>query len=362
MVTVAARAMLGPEGPFQTVRVERREVESHDVLIDIAYAGVCHSDIHHARSEWPGTMYPIVPGHEIAGVVTAVGDEVTRFAVGDPVGVGCMVGSCGECVSCRDGLEQYCLSDEGHILTYNAVDHRGQRTYGGYSEKIVVDERFVVPVPKDMHLSLAAPLLCAGITLYSPLRHWGAGPGSRVAIVGMGGLGHVGVQLAHQMGATTTVLNLGSEREDDARRFGASAYVDTTDRAAVEALRHSFDLIISTVPVTVDVNDFLRMLAVDGTLVNLGVPTVPLEVVPHSLLNNRRSLAGSLIGGIDEHREMLEFCSEHGVAPQIELIGAADLDVAYDRLAAGDVRYRFVMDIASLAAIPATPDAITAPR
>jgi len=345
---VKARCTYGPAVPFTTTRIERRELGPRDVLIDIAFAGICHSDIDHARQMRGGgkTRYPLVPGHEIAGVVAAVGSEVTRFRVGDPAGVGNMVGSCRDCPQCAAGMEQYCSGQR--VLTYNSLDHDGQPTYGGYSEKIVVDEHFVVRIPAGMPLERAAPLFCAGITLYSPLRRWKAGPGKRVAIIGFGGLGHVGVQIARAMDAHTTVLELASGKREDALRLGADDFRLTTDPATFKLLESSFDLIISTVPVNLDLDKVLALLAVDGTLVTLAVPAQPLSLSAVSLLRNRRSIAGTLSGGMDETQEMIDFCAAHDIGAQVEVIAADQIDEAYERLLAGDVRYRFVIDIATL--------------
>lgn len=327
--------------------IERRDPGPRDVLIDIAYAGICHSDIDHAYSTRGRTVYPVVPGHEIAGVVSAVGDEVTRFQVGDRVGVGNMVDSCGACEHCRAGHEQYCAGKR--VLAYNDVGYDGQRTYGGYSEKIVVRENFVVRIPEAIRLENAAPLLCAGITMYSPLRHWQAGPGKRVAIIGFGGLGHVGVQMAHALGAHTTVIDLATDKRRDALRLGADEFRLASDPRTFTELAGRFDLVISTVPVNVDLDAYLELLALDGTLVNLAVPERPLSVSAAKLLANRRSIAGSRSGGIAETQEMLDFCAGHGINAEVELIDAEDIDAAYRRLLEGDVRYRFVIDNRTLA-------------
>jgi len=347
VIKINARCTCGPGDPFQALRIERREPGPRDVLIDIAYAGICHSDIDHAHSTRGKTMYPLVPGHEIAGIVSAVGSEVTRFQVGHKAGVGNMVDSCRACQNCRAGLEQYCSGKR--VLTYNSIDRDGTPTHGGYSQKIVVDEHFVVRLPDRMALQNAAPLFCAGITLYSPLKHWHAGPGKRVAIMGFGGLGHVGVQISHALGAHTTVLELSPAKRDDALRLGADDYRITTDAATFSDLANSLDLIISTVPANVDLDAYLGLLAKDGTFVNLGVPDKPLSVSAMSLLRNRRSIAGTLSGGLPETQEMIDFCAQHGIGAEVEVIGADDIDRAYRRLIAGDVRYRFVIDIATMA-------------
>jgi uncharacterized zinc-type alcohol dehydrogenase-like protein len=347
MITAKARAMVSPTAPFTTMMIERRDVGPNDVLIDIVQAGLCHTDVHHARAEFGHTHYPIVPGHEIAGVVREVGPCVTQFAAGDRVGVGCLVDSCRVCASCRAGQESYCR--QGKVLTYNGIGRDRAVTLGGYSELVVVDERFVARIPDSLTLEAAAPLLCAGITMYQPLRRWAAGRGKRVAIVGFGGLGHVGVKIAHALGAHTTVLELTDDRRADAMRMGADDYQTTTKPGALNALRDSFDLIVSTVPVSYNLTDHLDLLALDGTLVNLGVPDKPLSIDPYTLLTNRRTLAGSMSGGMPETQEMLDFCGEHGIGADVEIVAADELDRAYDRLTAGDVRYRFVLDVATIA-------------
>jgi uncharacterized zinc-type alcohol dehydrogenase-like protein len=347
VLTVNARCTTGPGDPFMATRIQRRPLGPRDVLIDIAYAGICHSDIDHARSTRGKTTYPLVPGHEIAGIVSAVGVEVTRFKLGDRAGVGNMVDSCRTCPSCREGLEQYCSG--GRVLTYNSTGRDGQSTQGGYSEKIVVDEAFAARIPANIPLQNAAPLFCAGITLYSPLRHWKAGPGKRVAILGFGGLGHVGVQIAKALGAHTTVLELSASKCEDALRLGADDFRLTTDAATFADLASTLDLIISTVPVTLDLDAYLGLLARDGTLVNVGVPDKPLSVAAMSLLRNRRSIAGTLSGGLPETQEMIDFCAEHDIGAEVEVIHADQIDAAYERLLAGDVRYRFVIDIRTMA-------------
>lgn len=349
MITVNARCTCGAHGPFKATKIQRRDLGPRDVLIDIAYAGICHSDIEHARKLREGgkTIYPLVPGHEIAGIVSAVGSEVVKFAVGDRAGVGNMVDSCRVCPNCRAGLEQYCSGKR--VLTYNSIGRDGQPTYGGYSQKIVVDEAFAIRIPESIPLQNAAPLFCAGITLYSPLRHWKAGPGKRVAIIGFGGLGHVGVQISRALGAHTTVLDLSPVKCDDALRMGADAYHVATDATIFADLVNSFDLIISTVPANVDLDAYLGLLAVDGTFVSLSIPSRPLSISAASLLANRRSIAGTRSGGLPETQEMIDFCAEHGVGAEVEVIDADRIDEAYERLLAGDVRYRFVIDISTMA-------------
>ena len=341
----AAPSVGAPIAPFA---FERRAVGTHDVAIDIKFCGICHSDIHQARDEWGGSIFPMVPGHEIAGTVSAVGTETSKFKVGDRVGVGCLVNSCRTCESCLAGLEQYCL--KGGTPTYNGIDKDGTPTYGGYSQHIVVDENFVVRIPDSIPLDAAAPLLCAGITTYSPLRHWNAGPGKRVAIIGMGGLGHMGVKLAHAMGAHVTVLSQSLAKQDDGKRFGADDYYATSDQATFTKLAGSFDLIINTVSAELDWNAYLQLLKVDGALVVVGAPSKPVPVAAFSLLMGRHTLAGSGIGGIRETQEMLDFCAEHTIASDIERIPIQQVNDAYERVLKSDVRYRFVIDMDSLVA------------
>ncbi|CAA9334326.1 MAG: Alcohol dehydrogenase [uncultured Nocardioidaceae bacterium] len=343
---VRAYAAPAASAPLEPTEIERRAVGPDDVLIEVRYAGVCHSDIHTVRGDWGPQPYPLVPGHEIVGVVAEVGGEVTRHAVGDQVGVGCMVGSCGTCASCRNGDEQYC--EKGMTPTYGGVDRDGTTTQGGYSTHVVVDADFVVRVPDGLDPAAAAPLLCAGITTYSPLRRWGVGPGTKVAVVGLGGLGHMAVKLAHAMGAEVTVLSQSLKKLEDGLRLGADHYHATSDPATFEQLAGSFDLIVNTVSAVIDVNAYLRLLAVDGTLVNVGAPGEPLSVNVFSLINSRRRYAGSMIGGIAETQEMLDFCAEHGLGADIELISADQVNEAYERVLASDVRYRFVIDAATL--------------
>ena len=341
MATVSAWGVSAPDARFEKLTIQRRELGPHDVQIDIKFAGICHSDIHTARNEWRGTVYPCVPGHEIAGIVSAVGSEVSKHRVGDRVGVGCMVDSCGVCKHCLAGSEQYCAN--GATFTYNTtVD--GTPTYGGYSQQIVVTENFVLSIPDGLELDVAAPLLCAGITLYSPLRHWNTGPGTRVAIVGLGGLGHVGVKLAAAMGAEVSVLSQSLKKQEDGLRLGAGHYYATSDPDTFTQLANGFDLILNTVSADLKLGSFMRLLDVDGTLVELGLPTEPLKLYGIALVAARRSLAGSTIGGIAETQEMLNFCAEHGIGAEIEVISAPMLDEAYERVLASDVRYRFVVD------------------
>ncbi|MEU4689607.1 NAD(P)-dependent alcohol dehydrogenase [Actinoplanes sp. NPDC023714] len=346
MLTVNAIAAPSATEPLVRTTVERRDVGPADVLIEIAYAGICHSDIHTVRAEWGQVPYPLTVGHEIVGHVTEIGSEVTRYAVGDRVGVGCMVNSCRECENCKAGQEQYCLA--GNTGTYAAVDRDGTITQGGYSTHIVVDQDFVLRVPESIPVEKAAPLLCAGITTYSPLAHWNAGPGKRVAVVGMGGLGHMAVKIAAAMGADVTVLSQTLGKKEDGLAFGAGDYHATSDPATFEKLKNSFDLIINTVSAPIDMRAYLGLLRLDGTLVSVGAPPEPLPVQVFTLFNNRRSFAGSSIGGIAETQEMLDFCAERGIAPEVEIIDAEAVNEAYERVLKSDVRYRFVIDIDSL--------------
>ncbi|MDH6125659.1 NAD(P)-dependent alcohol dehydrogenase [Kitasatospora sp. GP82] len=343
--TVTAYAAPAPKAPLERTTVTRRTVGEHDVLIEIKYAGICHSDIHQVNEDWGQSLFPMVPGHEIAGVVTEVGPGVTRHAVGDRVGVGCFVDSCRTCENCLAGNEQYCLN--GMTATYPAGPD-GRPTYGGYSTHIVVDENYVLRIPEGIDLDVAAPLLCAGITLYSPLSHWQAGPGKRVAIIGLGGLGHMGVKIAHAMGAEVTVLSQSLRKQEDGLRLGADHFYATSDPATFTELAGSFDLIVSTVSANLDMDAYLGLLAVDGTLVNVGAPGEPNSVSMFSLIMGRKTLAGSMIGGIRETQEMLDFCAAHGLGAEIEKIGADRINEAYQRVLASDVRYRFVIDIATL--------------
>jgi len=345
---VSAYAATSATEPLTKTTITRRDPGPHDVAIEIKFSGICHSDIHTVRAEWGEPAYPVVPGHEIAGIVTAVGPAVTRYQVGDRVGVGCFVDSCRECASCRAGLEQYC--ERGMIGTYNAVGRDGQPTQGGYSGAIVVDENYVLRVPDSIPLDAAAPLLCAGITLYSPLRHWDVGPGKRIAIIGLGGLGHMGVKLAAAMGADVTVLSQSLKKLEDGLRLGASEYYATSDPDTFTKLARSFDLIINTVSANLDLGAYLDLLSVDGTLVEVGIPEQPMVVPAMPLVGARRNLSGSMIGGIAETQEMLDFCAEHGVTPEIEVIAPDYINEAYQRVLASDVRYRFVIDTGSLAA------------
>jgi alcohol dehydrogenase (NADP+) len=335
-----------PDAPLGALEIKRRAIGPTDVRIDIQFCGICHSDIHFARGEWGRIPYPAVPGHEIAGVVSDVGPDVTKFSPGDRVGVGCMVNSCRECENCKAGNEQYCL--KGNTQTYGSNDRDGSVTYGGYSDRVVVDQDFVLRIPDGLELDAAAPLLCAGITTYSPLRHWNAGPGKRVAVVGLGGLGHMAVKIAHAMGADVSVLSQSLRKKEDGLKLGASAYYATSDDATFTELAGRFDLIINTVSAPLDMGRFLSLLRTDGALVNVGAPPEPLSVPVFALIPQRRTFAGSAIGGIRETQEMLDFCAEHGITAEIEVISADQVNEAWERVLASDVRYRFVIDNSTL--------------
>jgi uncharacterized zinc-type alcohol dehydrogenase-like protein len=346
MVKATAYSVESTTAPFRKVVIDRRAPGPTEVLFDIKFAGICHSDIHTARGEWGAVSYPLVPGHEIAGIVREVGSEVTKFKPGDRVGVGCFVDSCGVCEECRAGEEQYCTNDDT-VWTYDSIGRDGKPTAGGYSTAITVEEDYICRIPAALGLDVAAPLLCAGITLYAPLKRWGAGPGKRVAIVGMGGLGHMGVQIAAALGAEVTVLSQTLSKKEDGLRFGASHYYATSEPATMASLRGTFDLMVSTVSATTDMDGYLDLVKVGGVLVNVGLPEDPLTVSPGALGDKRKILAGSTIGGIAETQEMLDFCAERGLAAQIEIIGGEDITQAYDRVVNSDVKYRFVIDTAT---------------
>jgi uncharacterized zinc-type alcohol dehydrogenase-like protein len=331
-------------GPFEFVR---REVGPHDVLIDIAYCGICHSDIHQARAEWEPmipSMYPMVPGHEIVGRVSQVGSDVTKFKEGDFAGIGCFVDSCRECPACTSGIEQYCI--KGSAQTYNSTEmDRETPTYGGYSKHYVIDEKYALKVNATGDLSGVAPLLCAGITTYSPLKRWGAGPGKKVAVAGLGGLGHMGVKIAAAMGAEVTVLSTSPSKEKDARALGAHNFLVTKDADAVRSAAGSFDLILDTISAQHDYNFYLSLLGLEGVMVVVGVPTEPIPLNAFSLIGGNKALAGSLIGGIPETQEMLDFCAKHNITSDVEVISPDRIEEAYDRTVKSDVRYRFVIDM-----------------
>ncbi|NQX04336.1 NAD(P)-dependent alcohol dehydrogenase [Rathayibacter sp. VKM Ac-2856] len=346
MLTVNAYAAPSATEPLVPTTIERRDVGAHDVLIEIAYSGICHSDIHTVRGEWGPVQYPLTVGHEIVGVVAEVGSEVTKHKVGDRVGVGCMVNSCRECENCLAGEEQYCL--KGNTGTYASVDRDGTVTQGGYSTHVVVVEDFVLRVPESIPYEAAAPLLCAGITTYSPLSHWEAGPGKRVAVVGLGGLGHMAVKFAHAMGAEVTVLSQSLSKKEDGLRLGADHYYATKDEETFSTLANHFDIIINTVSAPLDLDAYLGLLRRNGTMVNVGAPAEALPLHVFTLFGARRSFAGSGIGGIRETQEMLDFCAEKGIASEVEVVSASQINEAYERVLASDVRYRFVIDIATL--------------
>jgi uncharacterized zinc-type alcohol dehydrogenase-like protein len=347
MLTVNAYAAPSATEPLVKTTIERRDLGPNDVLIEIAYSGICHSDIHTVRGDWGPQQYPLTVGHEIVGTVTEVGSDVSLHQVGDRVGVGCMVNSCRECENCLAGHQQYCL--KGNTGTYASVDRDGTITQGGYSTHVVVVEDFVLRVPESIPFEKAAPLLCAGITTYSPLSHWNAGPGKRVAVVGLGGLGHMAVKIAHAMGAEVTVLSQTLSKKDDGLKLGADHYYATKDEATFRDLKNSFDLIINTVSAVIDLDAYLSLLALDGTMVNVGAPGQALPLHVFTLFGNRRSFAGSGIGSIGETQEMLDFCAEHGIAPETELISADYINEAYERVLNSDVRYRFVIDASTFA-------------
>lgn len=336
----AAHSAGAPLAPWD---FERRDPRERDVQIDIEYAGICHSDIHQVREEWGKAIFPMVPGHEIVGRVSAIGSEVTEFSVGQRVGVGVYIDSCRVCANCTAGESHYCL--EGMTGTYNGYERDGSSiAYGGYSTRIVTDASYVVRVPEALDPAGAAPLMCAGITLYSPLRHWGAGPGMQVAVLGLGGLGHMGVKFARAMGAEVTVLSHSPGKRDDALRLGAHEFVSTADEGALASLQNRFDLILNSVSADIDLNAYARTLRLNGTLVLLGLPGVPAPIEAGTLLNQRRRIAGSMIGSVAQLQEMLEFCAEHGIHSDVEVIAADYINTAYERVIASDVKYRFVID------------------
>ena len=326
---------------------KRRELGEHDVSLDIAYAGICHSDIHQVRQEWGPAIFPMVPGHEIAGTVTGIGGSVTKFSVGDLIGVGVFIDSCRTCASCKQGLQQYC--ENGMTGTYNSLERDGKTVaYGGYSNNFVVHQDYAVHIPSNLPLAGVAPLLCAGITLYSPLKKWGAKPGMRIAVMGLGGLGHMGVKFAHAMGAEVTVFSHSPEKRPDALAMGADHFVVTKDVSVLKPLYKTFDLILNTVSADLDINIYVDMLKLDGTLVVIGLPGVPYSVNAGTLLNGRRRIAGSMIGGVPELQEMLDFCGQHSIVSDVEIISADYANAAYERTVASDVKYRFVIDAKSI--------------
>ncbi|MBL7866632.1 MAG: NAD(P)-dependent alcohol dehydrogenase [Flavobacterium lindanitolerans] len=347
MIATKGYAAQDNKSPLAPWNFERREVGPHDVQFDIQYCGVCHSDLHQIKDDWFPGIFPMVPGHEIVGRVVKVGDHVKKFKVGDIAGTGCMVDSCRECENCKKDLEQYCL--KGNSQTYNGLEQDGKTpTYGGYSNTIVVHEDFVLHISDKLNLAAVAPLLCAGITTYSPLRHWKVGKGHKLAVLGLGGLGHMAVKFGVSFGAEVTVLSTSPSKEQDARKLGAHNFVVTTDEAQLAAARNSFDFILDTVSAEHDLNLYLSLLKTDGTHICVGVPSQPAPVAAFSLLGGRKSLAGSGIGGIAETQEMLDYCAEHGIVSEIEMIDIKNIQDAYDRMLKGDVRYRFVIDMATL--------------
>ncbi len=347
MATTKAYAAQSTNTPLSPWNLQRREPKPNDVEIEILFCGVCHSDIHTARNEWHNTVYPVVPGHEIVGRVTRVGEQVKKYKVGNLVGVGCLVDSCRECDNCKEGLEQYC--QKGAVGTYNAPEKDGSgTTYGGYSNKIVVHEDFVLTISDKLPLEGVAPLLCAGITTYSPLKHWKVGKGDKVGVVGLGGLGHMGVKLAVSFGAEVTMLSHSASKEGNAKKLGAHKFVLTSDDQQVKALNNYFDFILDTVSATHDYNLYLNMLNTNGKMVCVGAPPDPIQTPAFNLIFQRRTIAGSLIGGIPETQEMLDYCAEHNIVSDVEVINIKDINEAYERMIKGDVRYRFVIDMATL--------------
>ena len=347
MSQTKAYAAQSATAPLAEWSLERRTPNDNDVQIEILYCGVCHSDLHTARGEWGGTVFPVVPGHEIVGKVTAVGNGVKNFKVGDLAGIGCLVDSCRECENCKEGLEQYCK--EGMTGTYNSKERNGNGiTYGGYSKQIVAREEFVLHISDKLPLEGVAPLLCAGITTYSPLKHWKIGNGHKVGILGLGGLGHMGVKLAVSFGAEVTMLSHSPSKQKDAERLGAHKFVLTSDKEQVAAVTNYFDFILDTVSAPHDYNVYLNMLKTDGVMTCVGAPPAPAEVPAFNLIMNRRSLAGSLIGGLPETQEMLDYCAEHNIVSDVEVINIKVINEAYERMLKGDVRYRFVIDMATL--------------
>lgn len=346
MEPVNAYAAYKAKEELKPFKINRRDVKPNDVEIDILYCGVCHSDIHQVRNEWGDAKFPIVPGHEIVGVVKRVGQAVKKYKVGDKVGVGCFVDSCRQCTSCKKGEEQYC--EVGMIQTYNGVEKDGTDTYGGYSTRIVVDENYVLRIPDNLPLEKAAPLLCAGITTYSPLRHWKIKAKDKVGVMGLGGLGHMAVKLAAAMGADVVVFSTSDSKKEDALRFGAKDFVNTKRNGVFEKYANQFDLIINTISANAGLEDYLSLLKQNGTMVIVGAPEKPYELKPFPLIFKRRSIAGSLIGGIKETQEMLDFCSQHNISSDIEVIPIQKINEAYERMMKGDVRYRFVIDAHSL--------------
>jgi uncharacterized zinc-type alcohol dehydrogenase-like protein len=346
MIDTKSYAAFDPKSPLRPHVIQRREPGEHDVLIDILYCGVCHSDLHQVRDEWGGSTFPMVPGHEIVGRVAQVGANVSKVKVGDPAGVGCMVGSCGSCESCKKGLEQYCES--GVIWTYNSTDKDGTRTQGGYSTRITVPEAFVLRIREGQPLDRVAPLLCAGITTYSPLKHWGVGKGHRLAVLGLGGLGHMAVKLGVALGAEVTLISSSPSKEADAKRLGAHEFLLSSAPGALDAAKNRFDFLLDSVSAPHDLATYAGLLRTDGVMVLLGIPETPATLPAFPLIGRRRSIAGSLIGGVAETQEMLDFCADRGILSDVETIAVDAINGAYERMLKGDVRYRFVIDTRTL--------------
>lgn len=346
MIPVSGYAAQRVDEPLTPYSFARREPSDYDIVIDIQYCGICHTDIHQVRNEWGASNYPMVPGHEITGVVTRLGQKATRYKIGDKVAVGCFVDSCRKCDPCHRGLEQYCV--EGPTMTYNSLEKDGQTlTQGGYSDKIVVDENYVLRLPDNISPDRAAPLLCAGVTMYSPLVHWKAGPAKKVGIIGLGGLGHMGVKIAHALGSEVSVLSHSLKKQEDGKRMGADHFYATSDPETFKTLNGYFDLLINTLSIEADWDDYLNLLRLDGTMVVVGNPGKKSPVTPSTLISGRRNLAGSVIGGIKETQEMLDFCGKHNIASDIENIPIEKVNEAYERVVKSDVRYRFVIEMAT---------------
>ncbi len=346
MLSTKGYAAMTAKATLQPFTFERRDVGPYDLLINISHCGICHSDIHQARDEWGGSIFPMVPGHEIVGTVARAGNGVKQFRVGDRVGVGCFVDSCRSCTACREGLEQYC--EAGMVLTYSGRDKKGEVTQGGYSNQIVVDENYVLRIPRTLSPAGAAPLLCAGITTYSPLRHWGVGKYHKLAVVGLSGLGHMAVKIANALGTEVTVLSTSEKKRIDAKRLGAADFAVTSDPQTFTKLQRHFDFILDTVSAPHDYNAYVNLLKTDGTMILVGAPDRPMPLEPFPLIMHRRRIAGSVIGGIKETQEMLDFCAEHRIESDVEVIPIQQVNDAYERVIKGDVRFRFVIDLASL--------------
>lgn len=347
MKDIKAYGTYAADKALEELEIKRRAVQPTDIQIEILYCGVCHSDIHHARDDWGKAKYPAVPGHEIVGKVITIGDKVSKFKIGDTVGVGCMVDSCRHCASCQEGLEQYC--ENGNTMTYGGVDKfLGGHTFGGYAEQIVVDQDFVLQIPENLDLAKVAPLLCAGITTYSPLSHWKVKPGDKVGVIGLGGLGHMGIKLAHAMGAQVVMITRSADKAEDAKLLGADEVLLSTDIKAMKSHNSSFDFLLNTIPVGHDVDPYMRLLKRDKTMVLVGAIEPLTKVNGAFLIGSRKNIAGSLIGGIKETQEMLDFCGKHQVLPEVEMIDIQQINEAWDKVVTGDVKYRFVIDMKSI--------------